>query len=1370
MPSLKSTINNVKSSNLNDAVNKEKDKLESESSKTLLNEIEGVLNSTNVNDTKSLKHLSDSLTDISQYIESNTKINESERKVLDQIVKEQKQIIQNETSLSTRLGKTVQEKGQSIAQRGFDFQASTLGVMAGSPMLAMLLGGAQKLTEKSIGGVSNIIERRKQDKAERDERATRLGQENNNTDNDITNNIRTLVPVNNEIPTRLGQENDVTDNTRTLVPANNKKPTENPNPLVPSDVSNAKVSIESKMENKRSATRIYKVLKHIDGDLHKLIKLKNIQGKGKSLGGLGSMIKDVVDSAKDMLLGALQMFGIGIGGLLTALGLKKGIGLLANRKKQPPKVKPVNDKDKKLRLTNDKDKKVKPVNDKDKKVKPVNDKDKKLRLTNDKDKKLRLTNDKDKKLRLTNDKDKKVKPVNDKDKKLRLTNDKNNRVRQYWDNEIIKIEDNNKKNIKITDDPQKRLTNKSSTELNSKVNKYYAQRIKDIENNNSINEKNKTKLIQLEKNKQSNDFGRDQRVDLKSDFNQSSDAKVISKPTTQLEQKPKLSDVGKTLNAKPDVNDNTLTNSVKKPTSNIRKAVGVGTGLIALSQAPQIIEQIGNDIEQGHEVAAGMEGVSLALSAIPHVGAQLVSAITGTLAGYARSEDPIKEIQKDVDVAVTYITETPAGEIIGDGIEFATNAVKDTVTGVVEMIHHPLTFLGKLGSSLSGIFSAFTGGGNNDEKVKTVNQGPTFSSSTFERQQEEEEKERLKQEAFQAAEEEKSRIIQEEKAKEHRLRQEQNRIRQAELDQANIAVERNMLEGEAYAELLQQGKTASQAEIEAKLEMAEHYATISEIEKEKILAEIDILDQKKVEAAIGARKIKSMINYNMDLNAPSTEDTNRISGALNREPGQEPVQSLQSSMMGDVMTGAKNMLNSASSYFQEDPDEDDFGPRDTSYDSSDIWNNYDTSPNMDNGFSDNAFSDNAYIDEAAINGANDGLYELAPASDGVSSMFEELGDEVISLSENLSKFGSELFEQTNNLSITPGGGFSPLSQTQRREINDDIINNKTSTSDIKVQKASTPASTPASTAASTAASTPASIINSILSQEQEEQEEEQDSEDVGPSDTDVDEYWKLQDEIDQDKIRQEKEDLDRIAQERIEIENAKRIKIAADEALAEQEQKRALAAWLYQDEENTRIQAEEDEKERVDQENIRKAEEESEREQERIELERIQREQQEEFDREEAEDAAELARILKAEDDAQAAKQKAVVEERAREKEKERLESIADDERRESARIKYNEAAVARWKAEAAEEAKRNDWVKIQEAEQKQQREKTFTSVNFAQQALDKMAAMDSSSSSSWNNNSSYNNQQTSSNITNNYNNEAQSGYPSYMFANQDDD
>jgi hypothetical protein len=532
------------------------------------------------------------------------------------------------------------------------------------------------------------------------------------------------------------------------------------------------------------------------------------------------------------------------------------------------------------------------------------------------------------------------------------------------------------------------------------------------------------------------------------------------------------------------------------------------------------------------------------------------------------------------------------------------------------------------------------------------------------------------------------------------------------------------------------------------------------IEEQKIQVEQDILEQKKKQALLEAEKVESMINYNMDLNAPSTEDTNRISSAINMGSGQEPAQTLQSSMMGDIMTGAKNMLNSVSSYFQEDTDEDDVGPRDT------IWNDYDTSPNMDNGFSDDDYSDNAYIDEAAINGANDGLYELAPASHGVSSMFEELGDHVISLTENLSKFGSELFEQTNNLSITPGGGFSPLSQTQRREINDDIINNKTSTSDIKVQKASTPASTPASTAAST----PASIINSILSQEQEEQEEEQDSEDVGPSDTDVDEYWKLQDEIDQDKIRQEEEDLDRIAQERIEIENAKRIKIAADEALAEQEQKRALAAWLYQDEENTRIQAEEDEKERVDQENIRKAEEESEREQERIELERIQREQQEEFDREEAEDAAELARILKAEDDAQAAKQKAVVEERAREKEKERLESIADDERRESARIKYNEAAVARWKAEAAEEAKRNDWVKIQEAEQKQQREKTFTSVNYAQQALDKMAAMDSSSSSSWNNNSSYNNQQSSSNITNNYNNEAQSGYPSYMFANQDDD
>jgi hypothetical protein len=467
--------------------------------------------------------------------------------------------------------------------------------------------------------------------------------------------------------------------------------------------------------------------------------------------------------------------------------------------------------------------------------------------------------------------------------------------------------------------------------------------------------------------------------------------------------------------------------------------------------------------------------------------------------------------------------------------------------------------------------------------------------------------------------------------------------------------------------------------------------------------------------------------------------------------------------MGDVMTGAKNMLNSASSYFQEDPDEDDFGPRDTSYDSSDIWNNYDTSPNMDKGV-----SDNAYIDEAAVNGANDGLYELAPASDGVSSMFEELGDEVISLSDNLSKFGSELYEQTNNLSITPGetnnlsitpgGGFSPLSQTQRREINDDIINNKTSTSDIQSETSLAITSTPTST--------PASIIESILSQSQ-------DSENVEPEDTDPNEYWKLQNELDQDKIRQDEEQLDRIAQERIEIENAKRIKIAADEALAKQEQKRALEAWLYQDEENKRIQAEEDEKERVNQENIeniRFAEESSERDQERLELERIQKEEQAEFDRQEAEEAAEFARILKAEDDAQAAKQLAVEEERARKKEKERSESIAEDARIEAARIKYNEEAVARWKAEAAEEAKRNDWVNIQKAQQKQQREETFTSVNFAQQALDKMAAMDNSSSSVNNNNSSYNNQQTSSNITNNYNNEAQSGYPSYMFANQDDD
>jgi len=373
--------------------------------------------------------------------------------------------------------------------------------------------------------------------------------------------------------------------------------------------------------------------------------------------------------------------------------------------------------------------------------------------------------------------------------------------------------------------------------------------------------------------------------------------------------------------------------------------------------------------------------------------------------------------------------------------------------------------------------------------------------------------------------------------------------------------------------------------------------------------------------------------------------------------------------------------------------------------------------------------------------------------------------------------------QTSQASIlpVPGGGFSPLTQSQRTEINDDIINNNMSPKqeefdrkeqeefDRKEQEDANElarilrAENDAQSARENAAAkkhVDNDVINAALG-------------DVEPKDTYSDEYWRLQDEMEQDKIRQEEEELDRIAQERIEIENAKRIKIAADEALAKQEQKRALEAWLYQDEENKRIQAEEDEKERVNQENIeniRLTEEASEREKERLELERIQKEEQAEFDRQEAEEAAEFARILKAEEDAQAAKQLAVEEERARKKEKERLESIAEDARIEAARIKYNEEAVARWKAEAAEEAKRNDWVKIQKAQQKQQREETFTSVNFAQQALDKMAAMDNSSSSAYNNNSSYNNQQTSSNITNNYNNEAQSGYPSYMFANQDDD
>ena len=1420
MPSLKSITNNVKSSNLNDAVNKEKDKLESESSKTLLNEIEGVLNSTNVNDTKSLKHLGDSLTDISQYIESNTKINESERKVLDQIVKEQKQIIQNETSLSTRLGKTVQEKGQSIAQRGFDFQASTLGVMAGSPMLAMLLGGAQKLTEKSIGGVSNIIERRKQDKVERDERASRLGQENN-----ITDNVKTSVLT----PTKLSSIS---------------KPTENSNPLVPSGVSNDKVSIESRMETKRSSTRIYKVLKHIDDDLHKLIKIQG-KGKGKGIGldGLSGLLKGL-GNALSKLLPLLELL---VGGIIAALTALKGLKMWLGRdkdkpKRPPPKPDPKPDpKPGKKPIPGDTDTKRigKPGDtgpdklwgesftdpDKDKDTKRIG----KPEDTDTDKKRIGKPEDKNK------DKKRIGKPEDKNKDKKRIGKPEDTATDKK---RIGKSEQNNKNDEKTKQkqhDTRTTFLKNEQTRLTKEQKERERLAEQEKEREKKAQEKQREDIKKYQQKKAYENIFKKQEEQER--VQKQKEQEKVQKQKEPLKKEP-LKKFFEENNLNEQTTDNNKTSKDgKNPSSKfakVNKAMGVGAQALGVLQIDDNMDEIRSFMEGGHYVSAVTKTISSIAQVLPSAQAQVISLITDYAAEIAAKKDwnavgeMIGEDLNNVKNVIAERLEDPS-KLLEDVEKFKDNVVSqfnsavetlstpvDSAVGFVHKLGEATSKLGQVAGSivtdalgmnapskydLQGVAKAPAGDTSNLSAAINMESGQSPAKTveasmlggladTIVNQTKDQITTVLKTVIGKSAQkkEETDNVLSQLSSMDNDWQARQDAIQNKVKEQQERFAQQNSAEGQAstLAALeerfpqMKEERLAAEEDAKIKIEaMAReqeerlkqeeiNLAKIQQqkiddeiakqnaekerlIEEQKIQAEQDILEQKKKQALLEAEKVESMINYNMDLNAPSTEDTNRISSAINMESGQEPAQSLQSSMMGDVMTGAKNMLNSASSYFQEDPDEDDFGPRDTSYDSSDIWNNYDTSPNMDKGI-----SDNAYIDEAAVNGANDGLYELAPASEGVSSMFEELGDEVISLSDNLSKFGSELYEQTNNLSITPGGGFSPLSQTQRREINDDIINNKTSTSDIQSETSLAITSTPTST--------PASIIESILSQ---------DSENVEPKDTDSGEYWKLQNELDQDKIRQDEEQLDRIAQERIEIENAKRIKIAADEALAKQEQKRALEAWLYQDEENKRIQAEEDEKERVNQENIeniRLTEEASEREKERLELERIQKEEQAEFDRQEAEEAAEFARILKAEDDAQAAKQLAVEEERARQKEKERLESIAEDARIEAARIKYNEAAVARWKAEAAEEAKRNDWVKIQKAQQKQQREKTFTSVNFAQQALDKMATRDNSSSSAYNNNSSYNNQQTSSNITNNYNNEAQSGYPSYMFANQDDD
>ena len=281
MPSLKSTTSNIKSSNLNDVITENTKNLSSKESEKLLNEIKQSLDNTNINDNKSLNQLHTSLSDISNYINSNTKITENEHTILKNIVQQQSNIIKNETSLTTRISKSLSDKTNAIADRGFDFDASTIGVMMQSPMIAWVLGKMQKGVESGINKVRNIKQEKQRQKEEFESRRNRF---NNKQETEPT------VEVD-------ANKNKITDLAKTyytykmhgmvksMTNTNTQRKPVNPNPLVGPTYSDnsSPTSIESIMENKRSAIRIYKVLKHIDKDLHKILKCVCKKSKKKKI-------------------------------------------------------------------------------------------------------------------------------------------------------------------------------------------------------------------------------------------------------------------------------------------------------------------------------------------------------------------------------------------------------------------------------------------------------------------------------------------------------------------------------------------------------------------------------------------------------------------------------------------------------------------------------------------------------------------------------------------------------------------------------------------------------------------------------------------------------------------------------------------------------------------------------------------------------------------------------------------------------------------------------------------------------------------------------------------------------------------------------